>query len=176
MASSEAAAHGHGDGVPHIRDRALRWYASLPTGERGAEEPSVAGLCWMLASVRAWPELRSRVATLLASTADSSRWVRYEALAAAHSGDTATLTRLDRRLRVAIDRASGGLLAELLAERARVAALRGHGDEAIDLLQQAFAHNKALDPYVHTDPSFETIWSDPRFARLLVAVDGGAPR
>lgn len=171
VASSEAAAHGHGDWVPHIRDRALRWYASLPTAESRAEERSGGELCWMLASVRAWPELSSRVATLLASSGDSSRWLRYEALAAAHSGDTATLTRLDRRLSAAIDRASGGPVAELLAERARVAALRGNSGEAIDLLQQAFAHNKAFDAYVHTDPSFETIWSDPRFARLLVAVD-----
>jgi len=130
----------------------------------------------MLASVRAWPELRSRVATLLASSGDSSRWLRYEALAAAHSGDTATLARLDRRLSDAIDRASGGPVAELLAERARVAALRGNSGEAIDLLRQAFGHNKTFDPYVHTDPSFETLWSDPRFARLLVAVDGGSPR
>ena len=174
VASLEAAAHGHGDWVPRIRDRALRWYASLPAVDRGAEHPSGAELCWLLASVRAWPELRSQVATMLAASSDSSRWLRYEALAAAHAGDTATLTRLDRRLRAAIDRAFGYTLPELLAERARVAALRGHGGEAVDLLGQAFAHNKAFDALVHTDPSFETIWADPRFARLLAAVDGGS--
>jgi hypothetical protein len=173
VASLEAAAHGHGDWVPHIRDRAVRWYASLPAAERGAEPASGLGLCFILESVRAWPELRSRVATLLASSGDSSRWLRYEAVAAAHAGDTATLTRLDRRLSVAIDRASDPALAELLAERARVAALRGNGDEAVDLLRQAFAHNKVFDAWLHTDPSFETIWSDPRFARLLAPVDGG---
>jgi hypothetical protein len=171
VASLEAAAHGHGDWVPHIRERALRWYASLPAVERHARQASGVDLCWLLASVRAWPELHSQVAMLLASSGDSSRWLRYEALAAAHEGDTATLTRLDRRLSVTIDRASGGPLAELLAERARVAALRGNSGEAIDLLRQAFAHNKAFDGLVHTDPSFETIWSDPGFAHLLVAVD-----
>jgi hypothetical protein len=173
VASLEAAAHGHGDWVPHIRDRALRWYASLPAAERGAETPSGGDLCWMLAAVRAWPELRSRVATLLASSGDSLRWLRYEALAAAHSGDAPTLSRLDRRLSVAIDGASGVVLADLLAERARVAALRGNGGEAVDLLGQAFAHNKAFDGLVHTDPSFETIWSDRRFTRLVAPVDGG---
>ncbi len=35
-AALEAAAHGHGDWVPHIRDRTLQWYASLPAAERGA--------------------------------------------------------------------------------------------------------------------------------------------
>ena len=175
-AALEAAAHGHGDWVPHIRDRALQWYASLPAAERGAEPNSGFGLSWMLASVRAWPELRSRVVTLLASTsADSARWLRYEALAAAHVGDTATLTRLDRRLRVAIDRASDAALGELLGERARIAALRGSGGEALDLLRQAFSHNKAFDVFVHTDPSFETIWSEPGFAHLLVGRDGGSP-
>jgi DNA-binding SARP family transcriptional activator/TolB-like protein len=175
-AALEAAAHGHGDWVPHIRDRALQWYASLPAAERGAERNSGFGLSWMLASVRAWPELRSRVATLLASTStDSARWVRYEALAAAHVGDTATLTRLDRRLRVAIDRASDAPLGELLGERARIAALRGSSGEALDLLRQAFSHNKAFDVFIHTDPSLETIWSEPGFARLLVAADGGLP-
>ena len=139
--------------------------------ERAAEPASGSGLCWMLPAVRAWPELRSRMAMLLASRGDSSRWLRYQALAAAHAGDTATLTRLDRWLSVAIDSATGTRLAELLAERARVAALRGNGDEAIELLQQAFAHNKAFDAYVHTDPSFETIWSDVRFNRLLVTPD-----
>jgi serine/threonine-protein kinase len=183
MASLEAAAHGHGDWVPHIRSRALQWYASLPAAERDTESASGLNtgtgtlsnaLCFMLAAVRAWPELRSRMATLLASSGDSSRWLRYQALAAAHAGDTATLTRLDRRLSVAIDRASGAALADLLAERARVAALRGNRGEAIEFLGQAFAHNKAFDAYLHTDPSFETIWSDPRFARFLVGVDGGS--
>jgi len=174
VASLEAAAHGHRDWIPHIRDRALRWYASLPAVDRGAKRASGIELCWLLASVRAWPELRSQVATMLAASGDSSRWLRYEALAAAHAGDTATLTRLDRRLRVAIDRASGSALPDLLAERARVAALRGHRGEAVDLLGQAFAHNKAFDALVHTDPSFETLWPDPRFARLLAAVDGGS--
>ena len=111
------------------------------------------------------------MATLLASPGDSARWLRYQALAAAHAGDTATLTRLDRWSSIVIDRASGTPLAELLAERARVAALRGNGGEAIALLRQAFAHNRAFDAYVHTDPSLETIWSDPRFVRRLVAVD-----
>jgi DNA-binding SARP family transcriptional activator/TolB-like protein len=173
VASLEAAAHGHVDWIPHIRDRALRWYTSLPAAERGAEASSENDVCWMLASVRAWPELRSRVAALLASSNDSSRWLRYEALAAAHAGDTATLSRLDRRLSVAIDHASGAALAELLAERARVATLRGRRAEAIDLLGQAFAHNKAFDALMHTDPSFESIWSDPRFARLRAPVAGG---
>jgi len=170
MASLEAAAHGHGDWVPHIRDRALRWYALLSASER-ADSASSVGLCRMLTAVRAWPDLRSRVAMQLASSGDSSRWLRYEALAAAHSGDTATLSRLDRRLSAAIDRASGVALGELLAERARVAALLGNRDEAVDLLRKAFSHNKAFDAWLHTDPSFETIWSDARFARLLVAVD-----
>lgn len=174
VASLEAAAHGHADWVPHIRDRALRWYTSLPAAERSAEPASGSALCFLLAAVRAWPELRSRITMLLASKGDSSRWLRYQALAASHAGDTATLTRLDRHLSDAIDRASGGPLGELLAERARVAALRGSRGEAIDLLAQAFARNKAFDGYLHTDPSFETIWSDPRFARLLVATDGGS--
>src|SRR5262249_20837525 len=104
----------------------------------------------------------------------SSRWLRYEALAAAHAGDTATLTRLDRRLSRAIDHASGAPVAELLAERARVAALRGNGDEAIDLVRQAFSYSKVFDGSVHTDPSFEPVWSDPRFARFLVSADGGS--
>jgi hypothetical protein len=174
VASLEAAAHGHGGWVPHIRDRALRWYAALPAEEQGGETPSGSDPCWMLAAVRAWPELRSRVATVLASSGDSSRWLRYEALAAAHGGDTATLSRLDRRLGVAIDHASGVALGELLADRARVAAMRGNGAEAVRLLGQAFAHNKSFDGLLHTDPSFETIWSDPGFARLLAGVDGGA--
>ena len=108
------------------------------------------------------------MATLLASPGDSARWLRYQALAAAHAGDTATLTRLDRWSSIVIDRASGTPLAELLAERARVAALRGNGGEAIDLLrgirtQQGVRRIRAHRPVAEDDLVGPTV--RPSFGR-----------
>jgi DNA-binding SARP family transcriptional activator len=170
IAAVEAAAHGHGDWLPHIRARALAWYDALPAAERDSTPVVPYDLSWMLAAVRAWPQLGARIdrlERLAHTTTESSRSLCYRGLVAGHAGDTATVRRIDGELAARLDRAGEETAGDLFADRARLAAVLGQRDRAIDLLRQAFAHHVRFEVYLHSDPAFETIWSDPRFKQLM---------
>jgi len=174
VAALEASAHGHHDWARRVRERALHWYHELPPAVQ-EQEADAYGLTWILHSVGAWPELETRVSRLAHDAPDDARWIAFGGLIAANKGDTARARAVDARLAAMWrDERVEARRALLLYERARITAMIGARDAAVDLLRQALTSSLGFNIHIHTDPAFASLRDYPPFARVIAPKDQGA--
>ena len=168
VAALEAAAHGHEDWVPHARARGLAWYNGLSADER-AREAKGFGLTWVLYSIQAWPELEARVTQLAHDAPNDPRWIGYQGLIAAHRGDTTSARRAERSLAAfpLPPNPPPGAIGFFLQGRARIAAMLGDREGAVELLSRALANGARFTVYLHTEPAFASLRGYPPFTRLV---------
>jgi serine/threonine-protein kinase len=173
VAAEELMVHGdtlagmalHADAEDWLRDRLAR-------------EPGQADHRYWLATAligqRKWREADTELSRLLRTEAPRLRVRGMAALVAGHRGDRA---RAERLLQDATPDERG----EWLAYRARLAAIFGEREEALQLLGEAIATGVRLSiggwHWVHGAAvhDFATLRNDPELARLLAPVPPPAP-
>lgn len=175
IAASEAAAHGHPVMAEKARKRTVAWYRSLPA-EKQSAEPENFGPAWFLFTAGAWPELAECVRHFRVANPTSSQWLVYEAIVAAHDGNRRVAMSADSVLQNLVkpggDKMFGVMLLPIsLFHRAEIAALLGDRDRAVSLLADAFANGLRYNIYVHANPAFASIRTDPRYIRLMAPRD-----
>lgn len=124
----------------------------------------------------AWPELAERIRGFRKAEPNSSFWIVYEGISAAHDGDRKVAMFADSVLQVIAkpggDKRYGEMPLPLsLYHRAEIASLLGDRDRAIGLLGDAFANRLRYNTYVHANQAFASIRNDPRYVRLMAPRD-----
>ena len=157
----ELAVHGDTVAARQAAARAVAWYRSRPPDERSTPEERLVAT-WSLEMLGAYPEA-IRIATQL--VAEDSTNVDYRgelAGLAAETGDTALAASLDRWLAgQPVSRVSW--TASLY--RARVAALLGHGDDAVARTRDALDEG-AWPLWIHFDPALASLRTRADFIAL----------
>jgi tetratricopeptide (TPR) repeat protein len=160
VAAEEILAHGQGSARPYT-DRAVRWLAN-----QLARDPSNARHRYWLGTVLydagRWRDAEPYFESLAQEFPDNQGYRAFSALVTAHLGDTtAALRRLGSP--PPYDRG------EHTAYRARIAAIGGDKDQAIELLTEAL--HRGIDGWAwrHADArqEFKLLEGDPRFERLM---------
>jgi hypothetical protein len=175
IAASEADAHGYPKMADEARKRLVAWYRSLPV-EKQKVEPENFGPAWFLFTAGAWPELAERVKHFRSEKPSSAQWLVYEAIVAAHDGNRRVAMSADSVLQNLVkpggDKTYGVMFVPIsLFHRAEIAALLGDRDRAVSLLADSFANGLRYNIYVHANPAFASIRTDPRFVRLMAPRD-----
>jgi DNA-binding SARP family transcriptional activator len=170
IAAAEAETHGFPAIAEKARKRTVAWVGALPP--KKLETEPAYGPAWYLYMAQAWPEYKARVKALRRTPPDSPLWIILDGLAHAHSGDRAAAMQADSALE-SISSGDGRRMHPGLAlfHRARIAGLLGDRDRAISLLTDAFANRFRTNIYVHADPAFASIRTDPRYVRLMASQD-----
>jgi tetratricopeptide (TPR) repeat protein len=160
VAAEEILAHGQGSARPYT-DRAVRWLAN-----QLARDPANARHRYWLGTVLydagRWRDAEPYFESLAQEFPDNQGYRAFGALVRAHLGDTtAALRRLGSP--PPYDRG------EHTAYRARIAAIGGARDQAIELLTEAL--HRGIDGWAwrHADArqEFKLLAGDPRFERLM---------
>jgi hypothetical protein len=171
IAAAEADAHGYPAIAAKARKRTIDWVNALPP-EKKRVEPALFGPAWFLYTAGAWPELAERVKEFRKAEPNSSFWLVFEGISAAHDGNRKTAMLADSVLQLVAkpggDKRYGRMPLPLsLYHRAEIAALLGDRDRAIGLLGDAFANRLRYNTYVHSDQAFASIRKDLRYVRLM---------
>jgi len=132
--SQELIAHGHPAFGESLERRSLKWFESRSPAQRN----QFVTFRWALALHALHQEQKARevLKPLLEKFPDQTLYTGLEGRLAASMGDTATAREMDARLAAM---PPAGLLGANTQERAFIAADLGHKEEAVRLLQEAFA-------------------------------------
>jgi len=130
----ELIAHGHPALGESLERRSLEWFESRSPAQRD----QFVTLRWALALHALHQEEKARevLKPLFKKFPDLTLYAGLEGRIAASMGDTATAQEIDARLAAM---SPAGLLGANTQERAFIAADLGHKEEAVRLLQEAFA-------------------------------------
>lgn len=137
-AARELRAHGHRDAADLVFDRSIAWYRTPRSGE-----PSVdprPGLASVLYEAGRWDEAKGTFTALAAEDPENMIAQGYLGVLAARLGGQAESARIDAWLR---DLERPLLRGRHTLWRARIAAVLGERDRAVELLRQAFAEGIA---------------------------------
>jgi tetratricopeptide (TPR) repeat protein len=173
-AARELRAHGHPDAALVLLERCLEWYSSRQPGDR-IEDPR-RGIALVLYELGRWGDARQAFDALATEDPDNVVLQGYLGVIAARLGNRAEADRIDAWLG-GLDRPY--LLGANTVWRARIAAVLGDSDRAVDLLRAAFAqgvrHGTAGTPVGsavvtspgHADIDLLPLRDYPPFRRLM---------
>jgi DNA-binding SARP family transcriptional activator/tetratricopeptide (TPR) repeat protein len=163
LAALELHAHGYSDAARPFVERALAWHRARPE-VAGATESGRYDHARLLYLGERWEAAAALFGVLRAESPEKVRYLGYLGLIAVRRGDPAERKMIDEALR-SID--APYLHGENTYWRARIAALLGERERAVDLLAQSFAEGAPHGMMIHRTPEFETLRSHPSFRRLL---------
>ena len=163
LTAKELLAHGFGDAADAVFGRALAWYRERPAAEQASQEwrELVADLLYDAGRWRAADSLYLVLAAEFKTShnyPDNAWYLGRLGALAARLGDTVQALRLADRL-IALDRAQAVPGQESIVARARIAALLGRREEALQLLTDAYSPAGTTE--LHTDRDFETMAQYP---------------
>lgn len=163
LAGRELGAHGYPERALAAAERAVTWYLSRPAAERASIEGrrALAGAFYQAGRLA---EARALVDSLAAEGDRGMAWFGTRGVIAARE------RRLDDAARWSDS------LAALPAEyrfgntyywQARIAALSGRPDAAVELLRQALGEGLGRHHQIHAEPDFQVMREFPGFRALL---------
>lgn len=157
-AAADLRAHGHRDASLQVAARAVEWLERRPPDVRSSRESRVA-LASALYLLERWPDSRRIYAALLADYPDETHYAAHVGQLAARSGDSAEARAMSERLAQVPADGIFGREARAWAtfERARIAALLGEEQRAVDLLRDAITEGLPVNLHIHTNPDFESL-------------------
>jgi tetratricopeptide (TPR) repeat protein len=169
LAFRELRAHGHGDAARDVLARGIAWYESRPA----AEPPSDLqrrGLGATYFEAGRLDDARQVLLGLAALRTDPADLDRLTAMAgylgviAARQGNREEALRIDRMLRAMTQ---PYLFGRHTLWRARIHALLGNREQAVNLLRTALGQGFPSITSLHTDLAFDSLRDYPPFAELL---------
>ena len=165
-AAEELRAHGHPQAAAPIAQRAIEWHRA----RQGTDDPQRARSLLGEALYRSgqWEEAREVFTALAKEPPIELKHQGYLGVLAARAGDSAQALRISDAL-ARLDRPR--LFGEHSYWRARIAAVLQRRDEAVVLLQQAFAEGRLFDLTLHREMDFESLRDSGPFQLLLKPKD-----
>jgi len=157
----EARAHGHPEAYEAWIERAIGWHR-----ERIAEGAEVDPLALVRALYYAerWQEASDYLQTLSGGNSASTERLGLNAVLAVRLGNLDQATSLDQQLGLLDTRLLSGAN---LVWRARVAALRGEQQRAVELLYRAQRSGWPYNIWYHIEPDFASLSDYPSFEEFL---------
>ncbi len=165
-AAEELRAHGHAEAAGRIANRAVEWLGAR--GGKGAGQRARLLLGEALCRAERWGQAREVFAALAKAQPDNLQYQGYLGVLAARAGNTAQALRVSDALS---QFARPRLFGEHTYWRARIAAVLQRKDEAVTLLQQAFAEGRLFDLTLHREMDFESLRDSTPFQSLLKPKD-----
>jgi tetratricopeptide (TPR) repeat protein len=163
VAAQELRTHGHADGATAVMQRAISWQR-----ERCSRLPVAFAdrmlLARMFYEIGSWSEVSQLVTELTCERGDDVDLIGFAGALGARTGNAsaaedglATLRRVTGSFR----------FGRHLIWAARIAALLGKHDDALNHLRGAFARGAPYGVDLHTDIDLQPLANDPRFRELL---------
>jgi tetratricopeptide (TPR) repeat protein len=163
VAAQELRTHGHADGATAVMQRAISWQR-----ERCSRLPVAFAdrmlLARMLYEIGSWSEVSQLITELTCERSDDVDLIGFAGALGARTGHAsaaedglATLRRVTGAFR----------FGRHLIWAARIAALLGKHDDALNHLRGAFARGAPYGVDLHTDIDLQPLANDPRFRELL---------
>ena len=156
----ELQAHGHPEAARRIRERIIAWYGTAINDATRDDTPCMAAYFSVFYYAGRWDAARAGYELLLAKDSTSIKAHAALGALAVRRGDLAEAERMEAWLA-----AHEG--ARTSRARARMAALRGQRQRAVDLLREAFEQRLAGRMFLHLDPDFESLRDFPPYRELL---------
>jgi tetratricopeptide (TPR) repeat protein len=162
-AVDEFRAHGHQPAASQILGQLLGWYEQRPEDDP-ASVNHWAILGGALARAGRWDEARLLYQELVVAEPETLTGVGSLGVVMARLGARDEASGIDERL-AAIDRPY--LYGRATLWQARIAAVLGERERAVNLLRNAFAEGLSYGIWLHLDVSFESLQDDPAFHELM---------
>jgi tetratricopeptide (TPR) repeat protein len=160
---AEVRAHGQPRAAAEVLERAIAWHRSRPPEEQlGTGYRSSLGRTLYLAGH--WEEARAIFAELAEAHPGSLDAGGHLGVIAARLGDHAEARRIDALL-AGIDRPF--LHGAHTYWRARIAAVAGERERAVQLLRDSFTQGRPFGATLHTEMDFEPIRDHPAYRELV---------
>jgi tetratricopeptide (TPR) repeat protein len=156
----ELQAHGHPEAARRIQERIVAWYGEAINDATRHDYPCRESRLSVFYYTGRWDQARAGYLQVLAM--DSTDVKAHAALGAiaVRTGNRGEADRMDGWLA-----ARGGPFASY--GRARMAALRGDRQQAVDLIRQAFEEQLGGRMFLHLDPEFKPLHDFPPYRELL---------
>jgi serine/threonine protein kinase/tetratricopeptide (TPR) repeat protein len=161
-AALELRAHGHPDAAQRVLERVIAWYGVDGVNDATREDyPCSRPHFSVFYYAGRWDEARAGYQHMLADDSTSIKAHAALGALAVRRGDPAEADRMDTWL------ASRSSSANATYARARLAALRGDGKRAVELLRQAFDQGLKGRMFLHLDPDFESLRHYSPYSSLI---------
>jgi tetratricopeptide (TPR) repeat protein len=156
----ELRAHGHRDAAVRVLAKALAWHATRPPAAPRALRETLARTYY---EAEQWDAARPVFEELAREEPRNIMYLGYLGALAARRGDRREVERITARLAAVPDSQQ---LPNQLLWRARMAALLGTPDQALELLREAIAEGLRYDLWLHTDRDLDSLREYGAFKKL----------
>jgi tetratricopeptide (TPR) repeat protein len=167
-AARELRAHGYREESLKVAARAVEWYESRPK-DAGASRAHRGALSMALYLAERWDDADRLISALAAEHPEEVSYLAYQGQIAARTGDVARARAVSNKLERA---GPQGLLtryfrADSAYGRARIAALLGEREQALNLLRDTLTAGFPVGLNLHVNPDLETLLDYEPYLELI---------
>jgi predicted Zn-dependent protease len=162
-AARELRLRGYQEAYKDMAGRAVEWYRERLAGKEAAEQQRFE-LAAALYIAEQWEEADSLIEKLRSEKPDDIDYLGYAGALAARRGDREGALEISEELK-RIDRPF--TFGAQTYWRARIAALLGMKEEAVELLRQSFSQGKEYDVFLIQEADFEPLRDYAPFKELM---------
>jgi tetratricopeptide (TPR) repeat protein len=162
-AARELRLHGYQEAFKDMAGRAVEWHRERLAGKEAAE-PQRYNLAEALYVAEQWKEAAALIEKLRSEKPDDIDYLGYGGALAARRGDKEDALKISEELKK-IDRPF--IFGEQTYWRARIAALLGMKEEAVELLRQSFSQGKYYDVFIIQEADLDPLRDFAPFKELM---------